>query len=123
MTNFIKYDLQTHFTDTARPYVFCFCQLNKLAGNYDRNLSPYEIDKCKKDAIAFRGDDCVTKSLDFYLKLKGEGKRDNANKFLEYNLQLHAHNGSGFDTWITLNILPCDKRIVNKNKKEKDFLN
>ena len=34
-------------------------------------------------------------------------------RILEYNLQLHALNGSGFDTWIVLNNLPCDKRIVN----------
>ena len=25
---------------------------------------------------------------------------------------MHAHNGSGFDTWIILNNLPCDKHIV-----------
>ena len=34
------------------------------------------------------------------------------NKIVEYNLQLHAHNGSGFDTWIILIILRCDKHIV-----------
>ena len=26
---------------------------------------------------------------------------------------LHAHNGSGFDTWVILNNLDCDKHIVN----------
>ena len=26
---------------------------------------------------------------------------------------MHAHNGSGFDTWIVLNNLPCDKHIVD----------
>ena len=26
---------------------------------------------------------------------------------------MHAHNGSGFDTWIILNNLPCDKHIVD----------
>ena len=35
------------------------------------------------------------------------------DKIVEYNLQLHAHNGSGFDTWIILNNLPCNKRIVD----------
>ena len=34
-------------------------------------------------------------------------------KVLENNLQLHAHNRSGFDSWIVINILSCDKRIVN----------
>ena len=26
---------------------------------------------------------------------------------------MHVRNGSGFDTWIILNNLPCDKHIVN----------
>ena len=38
---------------------------------------------------------------------------------MEYNLQLHGHNASGFDTSIILNNLPCDKRIVNIIKKDK----
>ena len=40
-------------------------------------------------------------------------------KFLEYNLQLHAHNGSGSDTWNILYHPPCDKHIVDKNKNGK----
>ena len=43
--------------------------------------------------------------------MKGE-ERKVKNKIVEYNLQLHAHNGSGFDTGIKLNNLPCDKHIV-----------
>ena len=38
---------------------------------------------------------------------------------MEYNLQLHAHNGSGFDTWIILNNLSCDKHIVDVIKSGK----
>ena len=70
------------------------------------------MDKCKKDTVAFDGDKCVEKALDFCLKLKGEYK-DKKGKVLEYNLQIHAYNESGFDTWIVLNNLPCDKRFVN----------
>ena len=40
-------------------------------------------------------------------------KKKFGNKTVEYNLQLHAHNGSGFDTWIIINNLSCDKHIVN----------
>ena len=40
-------------------------------------------------------------------------------KIVEYNLQLHAHNGSGFDSWIILNIFHCDKHIVNNFKNGK----
>ena len=115
MTNFITYDLETHNTDRARPYVFCFYRLSKLVGRYDRDLTPYELDKCKKGTFAFDGDNCVPKVLDFCLKLKGE-ERKVKNKIVENKLQLHAHNGYGFDTWILLNNLDCDKRIANNIK-------
>ena len=54
--------------------------------------------------------------------MKKEEYRDKKGKVPEYNLQIHAHNASGFDTWIVLNNLPCDKRIVNINKNGKDIL-
>ena len=111
LTNFIVYDLETHNTDRARLYVFCFYRSSKLAGRYNRDLTPNELEKCRKDTIAFDGDKCVEKVLDFCLKLKGE-ERKLKNKIVEYNLQLHAHNGSSFDTWIILNNLPCDEHIV-----------
>ena len=40
LTNFIVYDLETHNTNRARPYIFCFYRLSKLAGRYDRDLTP-----------------------------------------------------------------------------------
>ena len=113
LTNFFVYDLETHNTNRARPYVFCFYRLSKLAGKYNRDLTSDEREKGKKDTIAFYGDDCVEKALDFCLKLKGEDYKDKKGKVLEYNLQLHALNGSGFDTWLFLNNLSCDKRFVN----------
>ena len=39
LTNFIVYDLETHNTDRARAYVFCFYRLSKLAGRYNRDLT------------------------------------------------------------------------------------
>ena len=98
LTNFITYDIETHNTDRAKPDVFCFNRLSNLTGRYNRDLTPHEIEKCRKDTIAFGGDNCVEKALDFCLKLKGEENKDKRGKVLEYNLQLHAHNGSGFDT-------------------------
>ena len=65
LTNFITYDLETHNTDRATPYVFCFYRLSKLSSRYDRNLTPDEILKCRNDTIAFCGDNCVSKALDF----------------------------------------------------------
>ena len=72
LTNFIGYDLETHNTDRARHYVFCFYRISKLAGRYNRDLTSDEREKCKKDSIALDGDNCVEKALDFCLKLKGE---------------------------------------------------
>ena len=64
----------------------------------------------------------VNNALHFCLKLTKEERKDNKNKVLEYNLQLHAHNGSCFDTWVVLNNLSCDKRIVNIIKNGKSFV-
>ena len=84
-------------------------------------MPPYEKDKCKKDTLVFDGDNCVSIALDFLLKLKGE-ERKVKNRIVEANLQLHAHNGSGFDAWIILNNLPCDKHIVDIIKNGKDMI-
>ena len=96
-----------------------FYRLSELAGKYDRdNLSPYEIQKRKKSTLAFDGENCIINALDFLLKFKGDTRKSNNNKIVEYNLQIHAHDGSDFDNWIILNNLPSDKHIVDINKKE-----
>ena len=55
------------------------------------------------------------------MKLKGEERKVKI-KNVEYKLQLHAHNGSGFDKCIVLKNLPCDKRIVNIIKNGKGII-
>ena len=99
LTNFFVYDLETHNFDRTRPYVFCFYRLSKLAGRYYRDLTSDEIEKCNNDTTTFDGDNCVEKALNFCSKLKGEVYKDKKGTVLEYNLQLHAHNGYGFDTF------------------------
>ena len=99
--------------------MFCFYRLSKLAGKYTRDLTSYGIEKGRKDTTTFDGDNCGERALDFCLNLKREVYKDKKGKVLEYHLQLHAHIGSGFDIWIVLNILPCDKRIVNIIKNGK----
>ena len=121
LTNFIVYDLETHNTDRARPYCISFYRLKKLAGRYDRDPTKNELQKSLQDTIAFAGDKFNSNALDYCLKLKGEEYKIN-NKVVEYNLQMHAHNGSGFDTWIVLNNLDCDKRIVNVIKNGKGII-
>ena len=78
-------------------------------------MTPDEIDKCKNDTLVFDGDFCINNALDFFWKLKAE-ERKVKYKIVDYNLQLHAHNASGFDTSIILNYLPCDKHIVDNIK-------
>ena len=63
LTKIIVCDLETHDTDRARPYCSSFYQLSKVAGRYNRNLSTYRIEKCKKDTFAFDGDSCISKVL------------------------------------------------------------
>ena len=36
LTIFIAYDLETHNSDRARPYVYCFSRLSKPAGKYNK---------------------------------------------------------------------------------------
>ena len=110
LTNFIVYDLESHNVGRARPYCFSIYRLSKLSGRYNRDLAQYEIEKCKIDTFVIDADDCITKALDSFLEFRGEERRVK-NKIVEYNLQLHAHNASGFDTWINLNNLPCKKKF------------
>ena len=109
-TNFIVYDLETHNTDRARPYCISLYRLSILAVRYNGDLSQYELEECKTDTFVFDGDDCINKALDFLIEFKGERKVK--NKIVEYNLQLHAHKGSGFDSWIiffrVINNLTCE---------------
>ena len=121
LSNFIVYDLETHNTDRDRPYNMTFYRLGKIAGRYERDPTQEELQKSIKDTIAFAGDNCINDALDFSLKLKGK-ERKVKNKIVDFNLQMHAHNSSGFDTWIVLNNLPCDKHIVNIIKNGKGII-
>ena len=121
LTNFIVYDLETHNTDRARPYNMTFYRLSKIAGRYERDPTPEELQKSINDTIAFAGDNFFSNALDYLLKLKGE-ERKVKNKIVGYEIQLHAHNGSGFDTWIILNNLRCDKHIVDIIKNGKGII-
>ena len=47
LTDFIIYDLETHNTDKTRPFVLCFYRSSKIAGRYNRDLTPFEMEKCK----------------------------------------------------------------------------
>ena len=120
LTKFFVYDLETRNTDRARPFCVSFYRLSKSFGRYGRDQTREESDKCKKDTIVFDGDNCISNALDFCLKLKSD-EREVRNKVVEYNLQLHAYNGCGFDTWIVLKNLDCAKRIVKIIKNARHY--
>ena len=122
LANFIVYDLETHKTDTARPYKMTLYRLGKLAARYNCDLTPYEIQKCKKDTLVFDGDDCTSNAVDLFLKLKKEERKTINIKIVENNLQIYAHNGNVFDSWIILINLPCDKHTVDINKNGKGII-
>ena len=121
LSKFIVYDLETYNTDRAKPYSMTFYRLSKKSGRYEQDPTQEGLEKSLKDTLAFAGDKCISNALDYCLKLKGI-KRQMKNKLVKYNLQLHAHNGSGFDTWIILNNLDCDKQIVNIIKNGKRII-
>ena len=76
LTNFIVYDPETHNTDRAGPYCISFHRLKKLAGSYNRDLSQYELEKCKKDTLVFDGENCVSNALDFVFKIRRRRKKN-----------------------------------------------
>ena len=121
LTNFIVYGLETQNTDRARPYNMTFYRLSKIAGRNEQDPTPEELKKSIDDTIAFAGDICFSNARDYFLKLKGE-ERKVKNKIVGYEIQLHAHNGSGFDTWVILNNLRCDKHIVDIIKNGKGII-
>ena len=98
-----------------------FCRLSKVAARFERDPTREDLKKSIDDNKAFAGDKCINNVLDFCLRFRGE-ERPVKNKIVEYNLQLHAHNGSGFDTWIILNNLRCDKHIVDIIKNGKGII-
>ena len=63
--------------------MFCFYRLSKLAGRYDRDLTPNVLEKRRNDTIAFDGDNCVEKALDFCSKLKGEERKVKKNRRIQ----------------------------------------
>ena len=121
LTSFIVYDIETHNTDRTRPYCISLYRISKIAGRYNRDLTPHEYEKCKHDTLVFVCDDCITKALDILLKFKCD-ERKVKNKIVEENLQLHANNGSSFDSWIIINNIPCDEHIVDIIKNGKSII-
>ena len=95
-TNIVIYDLETFNKIRAIPYCSCIYELSKISGNYHRDISEQEYQKCLKGCVVFKGTDCKNEMLDHVLSSKREPKKSKKN--VEYNLYLIAHNGSGFNS-------------------------
>ena len=75
LTNIIVYDLESVNKIRAVPYCSCIYTLSKLSGNYHRDISEQEYQKCVNDCIVFKGTDCINEMLDHPLLFKGEAKK------------------------------------------------
>ena len=62
--------------------------------------------------FAFKGSNCNNEMLDYVFLFKGEAKKIN-NKIVESSPYMIVQNGSGFDSYIVLNILPEWRSVVN----------
>ena len=108
----IVYDIETFSTIKCVPYANFNYRLSKISGKYYRDISEKEYQKCSNDCIVFKGLDNINKILDYVLQFKGKPKRIN-NKIVKFNLNLIAHKGSGFDSYVVLNNLPRWRTVVS----------
>ena len=108
----VVHDIETLYSDRAVPYANCIFRLSKISGKYNPDSSEKEYQKCLNDCIVFKGLDDINKMLDYVLQFIGEPKRVN-NKIVIYILYLLAHKGSGFGSYIVLNILPQWRAVVS----------
>ena len=111
LTNIVVYDLETFNKIRPVPYCSCIYKLSKISGKDNRDISEQEYQKCLNDCVVFKGTDCINEMLDHVLLFIGEPKKFK-NKFVEYNLDLTAHNGSGFGSYVVLNNLPQRRSVV-----------
>ena len=106
------YDLETFKKGNAITCCVCLYQISKIADESNGDLTDKEFAKCKKNDTVFDGIDCVDKMMVWLSGLKGEPRKV-GNKNIESNLELLAHEGSRFDTWVALNNLSNWYRITN----------
>ena len=110
------YDLETFNIDKAVACASCIYRLSKTSGNYSQDITQREYEKCRNDCVVFEGTDSFNKMLDYVLQFKGESKKVN-NEIVKKNFLLtylpNAYKGSGFDSYVVLNILPQWRTIVS----------
>ena len=115
LNNIVVYDSESYSKDRTVLSCSFIYKLSKISGNYNRDISEKEYQKCLNDRVVFKGSDCFYEMLDKVLSFKGEAGKVN-NKIVEYNLYLVAHNGSGCDSCVVLNNLSQWRKVVNSIK-------
>ena len=68
LTNFIRYDLETHNTEGARSHNMTFYRLSKISGRNERDPTQEELQKSINDTLSFLGDNSVGNALGFFIK-------------------------------------------------------
>ena len=76
-TDVIVFDLKTFNTDKDVTYANCIYRLGKTLGNYNRDITQKEYEKCRKDCNVFKGTDGINEIVDYILQFKGEPKKVN----------------------------------------------
>ena len=102
LTNSDAYDVETFHTNRAVSYWVSLYRSSKTASNYNRHLAPEKNRAAKKDTIAFDGTDSIYKMLDWVVALKGKPTKVRS-KIVQYEVQIIAHIGSAFVTYVVLN--------------------
>ena len=70
ITNIIVYDLETFNKVRAVPYCSCIFKLSKISGDYYRNISEKDYEKCLNDCVVVKGSDYFLMKLGHILSLK-----------------------------------------------------
>ena len=76
LTNIVVFDLETSNKVRAVPYCSCIDKLSKIAGNYHRDISEQDYQKCLNDCVLFKGTGCINEMLDHVLSFIGEPKKN-----------------------------------------------
>ena len=79
LTNLVGYDLETFNKIRAVPYCSCIYKLSKTSGNYHRDISEQEYQKCLNDCVVLKGTECNNEMLDHVLSFTGEPKKVKKN--------------------------------------------
>ena len=73
-TNMIVYDLESFTTEEAVSYANYSYSFGKMSGKCNRDITPSEYEKCRKDCFVFKGTNSINDMLYHVLQFYGEAK-------------------------------------------------